>query len=191
MEIEELLKGKNSRKIFGEAEIRIIKKQINNIALTQSEKNRLSRDIRPKVEFMREADIELKDLKKGSKIKKIIEKSKEIILKNSEEKVEAILLFGSHAKGEANWRSDIDLCVLFKNRKDTKEATRFRKKMAGLLNSKIDVQVFSTLPMKVKRDLMRKHRIVFQSREFDNIKFENKVLNKTTEFRQRIKEAET
>ena len=44
--------NKNTRKIFGKRELKIIEKQIFGINLTQSEKNRLSRDIRKKFEFI-------------------------------------------------------------------------------------------------------------------------------------------
>src|SRR3989338_7724721 len=74
--------NKNTRKLFGERELKIIEKQLHGINLTQSEKNRLSRDIRKKFEFIREVirfsnDFELK---KGSIIKEYIEEAKEVIL---------------------------------------------------------------------------------------------------------------
>ncbi len=43
-----LKKNENTRKIFGVRELKIIEKQLLGINLTQSEKNRLSRDIRKK-----------------------------------------------------------------------------------------------------------------------------------------------
>ncbi len=44
-----LKKTPEARKIFGQRELKIIEKQLNGISLTQSEKNRLSRDIRYKI----------------------------------------------------------------------------------------------------------------------------------------------
>ena len=53
--IDFLKKSKDSRKIFGAGELKIIEKQLLGINLTQSEKNRLSRDIRKKLGFIKEA----------------------------------------------------------------------------------------------------------------------------------------
>ena len=74
--------NKNARKIFGIRELKIIEKQLNGIALTQSEKNRLSRDIRKKLEFIKEIcrfENEFQ-LKKASNIQHLIEETKEVIL---------------------------------------------------------------------------------------------------------------
>jgi cell division protein ZapE len=76
-----LKENKNSRKIFGAREIKIIEKQLLGINLTQSEKNRLSRDIRKKFDFI--TDIKNFDfnfnLKKGTTIKNKISEAIEII----------------------------------------------------------------------------------------------------------------
>jgi hypothetical protein len=52
--LELLKKSENARKIFGKRELKIIEKQMLGVNLTQSEKNRLSRDIRKKLEFIKE-----------------------------------------------------------------------------------------------------------------------------------------
>ena len=51
--IQFLKKENNARKIFGKRELKIIEKQLFGLNLTQSEKNRLSRDIRKKLEFIK------------------------------------------------------------------------------------------------------------------------------------------
>ena len=48
-----LRENKNARKIFGERELKIIEKQLIGVDLTQSEKNRLSRDVREKFKFIK------------------------------------------------------------------------------------------------------------------------------------------
>ena len=80
--LKELINSKNARKIFGKKEIEIVLKQIEGMRLTQSEKNRLSRDIRPKIDFIKQAT-EFKnelDLKKNLENLKLIENAKNIIL---------------------------------------------------------------------------------------------------------------
>ncbi|MBU1973972.1 MAG: hypothetical protein KKH52_01090, partial [Nanoarchaeota archaeon] len=77
-----LQKNELSRKIFGKRELKIIEKQLRGISLTQSEKNRLSRDIRLKFEFIKDCSRfqdEFK-LKKSSINKKLIEEAREVIL---------------------------------------------------------------------------------------------------------------
>ena len=49
-----LKKNKDARKIFGKRELEIILRQLDGLPLRQSEKNRLSRDIKPKLEFIKD-----------------------------------------------------------------------------------------------------------------------------------------
>ena len=169
-----LLKNKNSRKIFGKEEIKIIRKQINGIELTQSEKNRLSRDIRPKFEFIKEVSSfsNMFGLKKGQAIEEINKKAVEIILKDKLSKdIDSILLFGSHADNSAHFNSDIDICVVFKRYISEKESTLFRMRCLGELNDKMDLHVFEHLPKKIKQSIAKNHKVLFQSSKFDNIMF--------------------
>src|SRR3989344_6873754 len=98
--MENLLKflktNENSRKIFGKRELKIIEKQLLGVALTQSEKNRLSRDIRPKFSFVKDSSRFEKEfqLKKGSVIRNLIKEAKEIILEDILfRKIKRIILF--------------------------------------------------------------------------------------------------
>jgi predicted nucleotidyltransferase len=159
-----LKKDKNTRKIFGVGELKIIEKQLLGINLTQSEKNRLSRDIRKKFEFIKEIskfeyDFELK---KGSKIKEKVERAKEVIL-NSEyfPKIKQILLFGSSVKNQVTFRSDIDIAVEF-DKIDITEATKFRVYVAGRVSDKIDIQVFNILPEKIQNSILKDHKILYR-----------------------------
>ena len=109
---EFLKKNKKVRKIFGKKEIAIMLNQLGGISLTQSEKNRLSRDIKPKLEFIREAS-EFKSefkLEKNQDNRQIIETAVNVILNDSlKEKVDSILLFGSFSDNTFNFRSDIQI----------------------------------------------------------------------------------
>ena len=49
-----LKSDENARKVCGKRELKIIEKQLLGINLTQSEKNRLYRDIRKKLDFKKE-----------------------------------------------------------------------------------------------------------------------------------------
>ena len=154
-----------TRKIFGKREIKIIEKQLLGINLTQSEKNRLSRDIRAKFEFIKEANKFTEDfkLKKGNEIKKIIEETKEIILEDDLfKKINKIILFGSAVENDLTFRSDIDIAVEF-NKITIKEATKFRARISGKVASRIDVQVYNHLPKKIQEQINKKGKIIHEN----------------------------
>lgn len=159
-----LRSDKNTRKVFGKRELKIIEKQLYGVALSQSEKNRLSRDIRKKLEFMREAArfSEEFELKKGSIIKDAIEEAKEAILAESN-KVNEIRLYGSAAENTLTLRSDIDISVEF-SAISLKEATLFRKRISGRVNPRIDIQVYNHLPEKIRKDIRAKGRVLYEDK---------------------------
>ena len=177
--LKEFLKAnKDVRKVFGRKELDIISKQLDGMPLKQSEKNRLSRDIKPKLEFIKRI-AEFEDefrLEKNQDNKKIIEKAVNAILDDAGAKIKAILLFGSFADNSFTKRSDIDICVVFKTSLSLKEATEFRIRIAGRLPEKVDVQVFNTLPQKIKKEIARNHKVLYHDNSYDNINFSIKYL---------------
>lgn len=162
-----LKEDKDARRIFGQRELKIIEKQLFGIKLTQSEKNRLSRDIRKKFEFIKrvarfENDFELK---KGAEIKKTIEDSKEeIIASKYFPRIKRIILFGSAVENEMTFRSDIDIAVEFDSITQ-KEATEFRIFVSGRVSNKVDVQVYNVLPKKIKKEIDSKGRVLYERKE--------------------------
>lgn len=177
--LKEFLKSnRNARKVFGKKELEIIFKQLDGITLTQSERNRLSRDIKPKLEFIKEID-EFKDefeLKKNQDNKKIIDKAVDLILKDKlKDRIKAILLFGSRVRGIVTPRSDIDICVVF-DKIEREAADRFRIRILGNFSTRADIQVFNILPQKIKRSIANSHRILYKKEIFDNTLFSIKYL---------------
>lgn len=175
MNLKDYLKlDKNARKIFGKKELEIIFKQLEGFHLTQSEKNRLSRDIKPKLEFIKNI-AEFKDefkLERNQNNKRVIEKTLEVILKDKlSDNINAILLFGSFADNSFTKRSDIDICVVFKTNISLKESTEFRIRVTGHIPEKVDVQVFNILPQKIKKDIARNHNVLYNHKSYDNINF--------------------
>lgn len=160
-----LRENEEARRIFGKRELKIIEKQLQGINLTQSEKNRLSRDIRKKFKFIRDvAKFESEfELKKAQVVWELIKEAKEVILESKYfPKIKKILLYGSVVKNEINSRSDIDIAVEF-NEITLKEATKFRIELSGRTSEKIDIQVFNILPEKVKKSILNNHRILYQN----------------------------
>jgi len=157
--------SKNTRKIFGKRELKIIEKQLLGVNLTQSEKNRLSRDIRQKLEFIKEASrfSEEFKLKKGSEIKKMVEETKEAILNDIlYRKIKEVLLFGSIIENKFTFKSDIDIAVKF-DKITIKESALFRKRISGKVNQKVDVQVYNHLPSKIKKEINSKGKILYKN----------------------------
>lgn len=171
-----LMEDENTRKVFGKRELVIIEKQLVGNELTQSEKNRLSRDIRKKFEFIKGINDFREDFKleKNQGNKKIIKKALKAIL-NDKLKVKAVLVFGSFADNTFTKRSDIDICAVFDNI-SLKEATLFRMRIMGELSEKADVQVFNVLPQKIKREIARNHKVLYRSGDYDNINFSIRYL---------------
>jgi len=165
MELKKFIKKSPlARKVFGAKEIVIIRKQISGIGLTQSEKNRLSRDIRPKLRFIKEVSRfsgEF-DLKKGSENKEMVERALEVIREDKNfSRIKEIWLFGSMVKNEMTYRSDVDIAVLFDKRNLT-EATEFRIRVGGRVDDKIDIQVFGALPEKIKKSILKSHKVLYK-----------------------------
>jgi len=171
--------NQNARRIFGKKELGIILNQLDGMPLTQSERNRLSRDIKPKLEFIRDMS-EFKDefkLKKNQDNKRIIERAVDVILKDELGKnIEAVLLFGSFADNTFTGNSDIDICAVFKKDISLKEATKFRIRISGQLPEKIDIQVFNALPQKIRKNIAGNHKVIYQSSHYDNLDFTIKHL---------------
>jgi len=167
MGLLEFLKGdENARKIFGKRELKIIEKQLLGANLTQSEKNRLSRDIRKKLEFIANAakfEKEFK-LKKGAEIKKLIDEAKEAVLEDElSVRVKEIRLYGSAAENSLTLQSDIDIAVRF-NKTSLSEATLFRKRVLGRVNARIDIQVYNILPQKIKKEIDTKGKVLYENK---------------------------
>ena len=160
-----LKKTPEARKIFGERELKIIEKQINGINLTQSEKNRLSRDIRKKLQFIKEISKFQNEfnLKKAHSINQMIQEAKEIILEHFlKNKIKKIILFGSVVENKLTKKSDIDIEVECSTI-TKKQAFDFRKNILGKVPNKLDIQVFNFLPEKVKKEIIKNHKTLYKN----------------------------
>ncbi len=158
-----LKENENARKIFGKREIKIIEKQLLGVNLTQSEKNRLSRDIRKKLEFIKEISFYSKyfNLKKGSENRELINKTLESIKKSeSFSNIKRIILFGSGAERELTLLSDIDIAVDFDSI-NNKDALKFCLDIKRELSERLDIQVYNVLPEKIKKEIDKYGKILY------------------------------
>lgn len=154
---------KGLRRIFGKVELLIIRKQLIGMRLSASERTRLSRDIRPKLEviFKLTGHNEGFRLKKGQEVKILVDEVVEEVLKSSwGGKIRKIVLFGSCVDGTMMLDSDVDVAVFFKDI-NVRSATKFRIEMLGRVSDKIDLQVYNILPKKIKSEIDKKGKVVF------------------------------
>jgi len=157
-------KNANMRKIFGKRELVIIQKQLLGVPLKNSEKTRLSRDIKKKLEAIKEISKFSSEfeLKKGAEIKKIIEEAKEVIFQNKLfSRIKKILLFGSTVENKLALNSDIDIAVEF-NKITKGEASDFRREVMGKVNEKVDIQIYNILPQKIKKEILTKKKALYE-----------------------------
>jgi uncharacterized protein len=72
----------------------------------------------------------------------------------------AVILFGSHASGEASAASDVDLClVLASDSISSVEMSRVR--LAYLADGAGDIAIFQQLPLHVKSRVLKEGRVLF------------------------------
>ncbi len=93
-------------------------------------------------------------------IEKQIRKDFEFLKEKSE--VEAVLVYGSWAKGEATTKSDIDICIVAPRLKTPKEFASLLLEIWGRIDSnKYDVRIFEELPLYIKIDVIKTHKVIF------------------------------
>ena len=152
------------RRLFGKREIDIVEKQLLGVNLSPSEKTRLSRDIRKKfkaIKMLAQFQNEF-ELKQGAEIRKIIEETKQIIL-NTEyfSKIKRVIIFGSSINKSRTLLSDIDIAVEF-SKIENIEASKLRLRIISLASKNIDIQVYNFLPDKIKKQIDKNGKTIYQ-----------------------------
>lgn len=164
--LSKLKEDKNIRRLFGQRELQIIEKHLLGIKLKESERTRLSRDIRKKFEAIKSLAPYSSEfnLKKGANLKPLIDETLEVIKESKYfPKIKKISLFGSIVENQMSFRSDIDIAVKF-DTINIKEATEFRIYIAGRVNKKVDIQVYNVLPEKIKSEIDEKGRVLYEQK---------------------------
>lgn len=73
------------------------------------------------------------------------------------DRVLALLLYGSHATGDAHRRSDVDLCIV---RPDTEAVLTETFRRVDVAGKGYDVYLFEELPLYLQVEIIRSHRVV-------------------------------
>jgi predicted nucleotidyltransferase len=95
-------------------------------------------------------------------IKNALERLKDI---RGFEKVRFIILYGSAAEGGIRKNSDIDLCIDLDAETDF-DRSKFRLRVLSELPDNFDVQIFSQLPLYVKKEVLRGKVIFCRDEEY-------------------------
>ncbi len=158
-----------ARLVFGKKELEIIHKQLLGMRLKQSERNRLSKFIRPKLRFIAECSVFKNEfvLARRSKLKKVLTAVLGAVLEDRIGKnAVAVLLYGSFADGTANKFSDVDIAIVF-SEITHREASAFEVRVGAKLPELVDLKVFNVLPLRVKKSLVANYKVLYKTRDFN------------------------
>lgn len=100
------------------------------------------------------------------------------------ERCMGIVLFGSHAKGEATKRSDVDVCLVAP---DDGVFNAVLSKLGG----KYDIKVFEELPYHVRADIIENHVRIYARDDLDMYFYKQLKIWKDMEHRVRENEFES
>jgi len=166
MELINVIKKPELRRIFGEKELKIIEKQLMGVNLMPSERTRLSRDIRKKLEAVQLLSNFISEfrLKRGVYLRKLIIEAKNEITKHPLfPRVKRIIIFGTAAENRLRLGSDIDIAVEF-DKINNKEAFKFRLDIMKNADKKIDIEVYNTLPKEIKDEIDKRGKTIFEKK---------------------------
>lgn len=71
----------------------------------------------------------------------------------------AVILFGSHARGEARPDSDVDVCLVLTSPRNGDAGFRTRLAYSGAFD--VDLALFHELPLHVRRRVAREGKVLF------------------------------
>jgi len=91
---------------------------------------------------------------------KLSELRKEFSVLEEDERIFAVLLFGSHVGRRTHKKSDLDICVVAPN-SDPREIMQSIFRKVNLSKKNYDVYIFEELPLYLKMEVITKHRVVF------------------------------
>ncbi|MBS3114304.1 nucleotidyltransferase domain-containing protein [Candidatus Woesearchaeota archaeon] len=83
-------------------------------------------------------------------------------LEEIKDDVFAILIYGSYAVGDANIRSDVDVCVVLKNNDKERINNIYRKILRiSAKNEKYDIKIFEQMPLFMKNQVIKNGNVIY------------------------------
>lgn len=83
------------------------------------------------------------------------------------EDVLAVLLFGSHAKGMQDRRSDMDICIVAPRCRDRLGLLKEVHRNLDVYGKNYDVRIFENLPIHIKIDVIESNGIIHAKDEYE------------------------
>lgn len=84
------------------------------------------------------------------------------------DRVQSIILFGSVAKGEAGDNSDVDLCLVEKDRKKVELADKI--KINSDLPEKVELSFFHDLPLDIRSRVFKEGQVLYTEDKYQLLK---------------------
>jgi len=81
-----------------------------------------------------------------------------------DDRIRAVVLFGSGAKDQTDERSDLDICVVAPEVRDTDEMWQVLREIYGTIDvvgKRYDIWLFEELPLHMKAQVVENHKVVF------------------------------
>lgn len=102
--------------------------------------------------------------------------------------VQFACVYGSHARGQANSLSDIDIAVLMDNTLDRKQYIDIRLKMIGdlsalLKNDEVDVVVLNEVPLALRYRVIRDGAVIYCRQRDALIEFSARTISEYLDFK--------
>ncbi len=173
-----------ARLVFGKKELEIIRKQLLGMPLKQSERNRLSKFIRPKLRFIAQCAVFKNEFEliRKSRLKELLAHVLNVVLSDKLGKnAVAIFLYGSFCNNSANKFSDLDVGVIFPEI-TPRQAASFEVRVLSKVPELVDVKVFNTLPLRVKRSVVENYKILYKKRGFQLNRLLKPIMNEEMVF---------
>ena len=98
---------------------------------------------------------------------------------NAKGEMDAVLLFGSHAKGEAGTQSDVDLGFLFHDEPDYLRMGYHTARLESILDRRVDSVLLNDLERKnplLAHEIAEGHRVVFLSHSERYVAFKTRAI---------------
>lgn len=96
--------------------------------------------------------------------------------------VQAVYLYGSHAKGNPKPYSDIDVCVLT----DSDITASTRKRIVGYASRKIELTLYHELPLPLQYRIVKEGKVLFIRNEIMVRRHQNRAIKRYLDYSPRL-----
>lgn len=110
-------------------------------------------------------------------------------LAQTDDDIVAVVLFGSHARGEGSAVSDVDICIFLRPRKyAAAEIHGKRLSYQEVVSDKVDIQVFQQLPVPVRSQILKEAKKILVKDEDELYRIAFETVRELEDFRRHYNE---